>query len=151
MNESQFSREIRKSLSQYGYFLKMVGGAFTVPGIPDILGCYQGKFIGIECKLVKTKPKHPESLLWNSLFSLAQIDNLQAIKDSGGIALGLIHIADNPREHYAIVLAPIQIKHLNRIDLGSYNNLLKTNRLFIIKRNKGLWDVEKLLSNFIFL
>ena len=147
MNESQFSREIRKSLSQYGWFVKMVGGAYIVPGIPDILGCYRGRFIGIECKQIKTVPKNLGSNVWNNMFSEDQIANLQAIKDAGGIALGLIHVAANPTEHYAIALTPVQIKHLNRIDLGSLNGLLDTDRLFVIKRTKGCWDVGYLLGN----
>lgn len=141
MNESQFSREIRKSLSQYGYFLKMVGSGFTVPGIPDILGCYRGKFIGIECKLIKSKPKHPESLLWSNLFSQAQIENLQAIKDAGGVSYGIICILFKQQ---AIILAPGAIRSMNKVILEDIEGLLLQRKVMVLNRKYGIWDVEKL-------
>lgn len=146
MNESAFSREIRKSLDKFGYFKKMVGGAFIVPGIPDILGCYKGRFIGIECKQIKVLPKRDTSWLWNNLFQPDQILNLQSIKDAGGLAVGLIHNAIVSRNQYAIILNVNQIKQLNSISLGDYTGLMTLKRLFIVHRINGGWDVESLLN-----
>jgi len=143
MNESQFSREIRKSLDKYGYFRKMIGGAFIVPGIPDILGCYRGRFISIECKLIKSKPKHANSILWNNLFSPAQIDNLQAIKDSGGLAYGIIYILFRQQ---AIALAPGAIRALNKAILSDIEGLILQRKITVLNRKYGVWDVEKLLT-----
>lgn len=42
---------IKKYLFSKGaYFFKVHGSAFMEPGIPDIICCYKGLFIGIECK-----------------------------------------------------------------------------------------------------
>ena len=37
------------------YFFPVTGG-FGRSGIPDIVGCYRGKFIAVECKAGKNKP-----------------------------------------------------------------------------------------------
>lgn len=42
---------IKKYLFSKGaYFFKVHGSAFMEPGIPDIVCCYKGLFLGIECK-----------------------------------------------------------------------------------------------------
>jgi Holliday junction resolvase len=46
--------EILKSRGAY-YFYPVTGG-FGRSGIPDIVGCYRGVFIAIECKAGKNKP-----------------------------------------------------------------------------------------------
>lgn len=33
------------------FFWKEHGGPYGCPGIPDIICCYKGRFIGLECKL----------------------------------------------------------------------------------------------------
>ena len=42
---------ILKSLGAY-YFYPVTGG-YGASGVPDIVGCYKGKFFGIECKAGK--------------------------------------------------------------------------------------------------
>ncbi len=147
MNESAFSRELRKSLSPHGWFIKMVGGTFVVPGIPDIIGCFNKHFISIECKQIKKMPMRCRSFLWNNLFQSDQIINLQAIKDSGGIALGVIHNAIVSHRQYAIVLNVNQIKQLNSVTLEDYTGLIVQRRLFRIERVNSQWDVMPLLAN----
>lgn len=44
-------------------------------GVPDIIACYQGRFIGIECKAGKNKP------------TPLQLRELAAIIDAGGSSL----------------------------------------------------------------
>jgi hypothetical protein len=44
-------------------------------GVPDIVACYKGAFIGIECKAGDNKP------------SVLQEKNLQHIQDNQGIAM----------------------------------------------------------------
>jgi Holliday junction resolvase len=46
--------EILKSFGAY-YFYASTGG-YGASGVPDIIGCYKGKFFGIECKAGKGKP-----------------------------------------------------------------------------------------------
>jgi hypothetical protein len=64
---------ILKELRAY-YFYPVTGG-FGGSGVPDIVGCYQGRFFGIECKAGKNKP------------TPLQQKNLDNIKAMGGIAL----------------------------------------------------------------
>jgi len=58
-------------------------------GVPDILGCYKGTFVGIEVKSVAEVPRdgmapraHP--------FSTRQIRELKEIDKNGGIAIGAV-------------------------------------------------------------
>ena len=43
-----------RSLKAY-YFYPVTGG-YGKSGVPDIIGCYRGKFFGIECKAGGNKP-----------------------------------------------------------------------------------------------
>lgn len=61
-----------KALGAY-YFYPVTGG-FGASGVPDIVGCYEGRFYGIECKAGKNKP------------TPLQLKNLLLIQSAGGIA-----------------------------------------------------------------
>ena len=51
MNESQLVTQIKNYLALKGaYCEKIFGGGFQSAGIPDILVCYRGRFVGIEVK-----------------------------------------------------------------------------------------------------
>lgn len=58
-----------------GYYCMPVTGGFGNSGVPDILVCYKGRFIGIECKAGKGK------------LTALQQHNINAIELSGGLAL----------------------------------------------------------------
>lgn len=62
-----------KALGAY-YFYPVTGG-WSNSGVPDIVGCYEGLFFGIECKAGKNKPTKLQDL------------NLRQINTAGGIAL----------------------------------------------------------------
>ena len=62
-----------KTLGAY-YFYPVTGG-YGSSGVPDIVGCYEGLFFGIECKAGKNKPTKLQEL------------NLRQIDTAGGIAL----------------------------------------------------------------
>ena len=62
-----------KTLGAY-YFYPVTGG-YGSSGVPDIVGCYEGLFFGIECKAGKNKPTKLQDL------------NLRQIDTAGGIAL----------------------------------------------------------------
>lgn len=145
MNESQFSRELRKSLNRYGWFIKMVGGMYMAPGIPDILGCVKGHFVGIECKQIRHRPKYKSSFIWNNLFPQAQMDNLMAIEEAGGKGWGIINFTFfNPQ--IALTLTTCSIPHMNSLTLNELENMLKVDKHLILTRLKGEWDVEKLFT-----
>ena len=62
-----------KALGAY-YFYPVTGG-YGSSGVPDIVGCYNGKFFGIECKAGNNKP------------TAQQQKNLDRIAENGGVAL----------------------------------------------------------------
>jgi Holliday junction resolvase len=61
-----------KALGAY-YFYPVTGG-YGTSGVPDIVGCFRGKFFGIECKAGKNKP------------TALQERNLEQIQAAGGMA-----------------------------------------------------------------
>lgn len=75
--EKNFENKIKGFLKDHGcWFLKYWGGAaYTKSGIPDILACCNGKFLGIEVKAKNGKP------------SELQLYNLKKIDEAGGFAI----------------------------------------------------------------
>lgn len=75
--EKNFENRIKKFLKDKKcYFFKYWGGGqFTKAGIPDIIGCVNGIFVGIEVKASNGRP------------SDLQIHNLKQIDNAGGLAL----------------------------------------------------------------
>jgi len=55
--EAKVKASVTKILKEFGayYFSPMTGG-FGRSGVPDIICCYRGFFIAIECKAGKNKP-----------------------------------------------------------------------------------------------
>lgn len=52
MRESNLTRGILKVLQQKGgFWFKVHGHPGQRRGIPDIIGCYKGKFVGLEIKI----------------------------------------------------------------------------------------------------
>ncbi|HCQ5570142.1 TPA: VRR-NUC domain-containing protein [Clostridioides difficile] len=75
--EKQFENKVKKFLKEQGcWFIKYWGGsAYTKSGIPDLLVCCSGKFIGIEVKGDKGKA------------SELQKYNIKEIEKAGGIGI----------------------------------------------------------------
>lgn len=74
--EVKVKRRVIEILKHYGaYYFYPVTGGFGASGVPDIIVCFEGRFIGIECKAGTNKP------------TALQEQNLERIKNSGGIAL----------------------------------------------------------------
>lgn len=75
MREKSIETNIKKYLKSKGaYYVKYFGNSFSQAGVPDILACYKGKFLGIEVKNEKGKT------------SPLQDANILAIKKAGGIS-----------------------------------------------------------------
>jgi Holliday junction resolvase len=55
--EAKVKKKVTTILKEHGafYFTPVTGG-FGHSGIPDIVACFNGKFIGIECKAGDKKP-----------------------------------------------------------------------------------------------
>jgi Holliday junction resolvase len=71
--EAAVKAAVRKMLDRLGiYHFMPPGMGLGRSGIPDIIGCYNGRFIAIECKAGKGKT------------TALQERELQLIKDAGG-------------------------------------------------------------------
>ena len=74
--EKKVKDKVKKILEEYGayYFMPATGG-YGKSGVPDLVACLHGKFIGIECKANGGKP------------TALQEKNLNDIMNHGGIAI----------------------------------------------------------------
>lgn len=74
--EGRVKRKAVAELQKLGmYIFFPATGGFGRSGVPDIVCCYKGKFIGIECKANGNKP------------TALQQSNLEEIVNNGGIAI----------------------------------------------------------------
>ena len=54
--EGKVKKKVAELLKQYdAYYFFPAMGAFGRAGIPDIVGCYRGRFFAVECKAGKGK------------------------------------------------------------------------------------------------
>lgn len=60
--------------NQVYYFYPVTGG-YGASGVPDVVGCHNGKFFAIECKAGNNKP------------TALQERNMTKIRESGGVAI----------------------------------------------------------------
>jgi len=74
--ESKVKKQVKKILDDLGayHFSPMMDG-YGRSGVPDIIACYKGRFIGIECKAGDNKP------------TLLQLRNIEDIKRNQGLAI----------------------------------------------------------------
>lgn len=74
--EAKVKKEVVKQLKVLNayYFFPATGG-YGKSGVPDVVGCYNGNFFGIECKAGKNTPTALQEM------------NLKEIANSGGISL----------------------------------------------------------------
>ena len=87
--EKTFENRIKKYLTEKGiWHVKYFANGFTKSGIPDILACANGHFLGIEVKAENGKP------------SQLQIYNIEKIRESGG---------------YAVIVKPSQFDELKQL------------------------------------
>lgn len=79
--EAKLTREIREAILKEhprSVFWKIHGGAMQTAGIPDLVGCVRGVFVGIEVKVPGRE----------STLTKLQTATLSRIRDAEGIALG---------------------------------------------------------------
>lgn len=81
------SRVVAELKRLRAYYFYPVTGGYGASGVPDIVGCYNGRFFGIECKAGTNTP------------TALQNANLERITETGGIALVVNenNVADVPR------------------------------------------------------
>lgn len=78
MREKQFENQVKAFLKEQGcYFLKTWSNGVQRQGVPDLLVCCNGYFVGVELKNETGKPS--ELQLWN----------IEKIREAGGFAFVL--------------------------------------------------------------
>ena len=75
-NEKAIVNAIKKALQERGAWVVKTHGSPTLSGLPDIIACYEGRFVGIEVKKPTTR----------NTVTLRQQAVLDMIAQSGGIA-----------------------------------------------------------------
>lgn len=76
--EALVKQKVVRILKDYGaYYFYPISGGMSASGVPDIVACYRGRFIGIECKADASK-RGPTAL---------QQKNLMEISATGGVAM----------------------------------------------------------------
>jgi Holliday junction resolvase len=90
MKEKDLTNQIRSFLKVCGVFhYKQHQGLGSTPGVPDIIGIYDGKFLGIEIKGERGK------------VSVKQQDFIDCINQHGGIAF-IARSVDDVARHLGI-------------------------------------------------
>ena len=74
--EGKVKKKVQQILKDRGaYYFSPVTGGFGRSGVPDIVACFHGRFIGIECKAGNNKP------------TALQLKNLADIETAGCVSL----------------------------------------------------------------
>tara|TARA_R100001510_G_C7633534_1_gene192054 strand:+ start:201 stop:503 length:303 start_codon:yes stop_codon:yes gene_type:complete len=95
--EKKVKNKVVEILKQFGcYYFYPVTGGYGSNGIPDIVACLHGEFIGIECKSGTNKP------------TALQLRNLEDIKRAGGSTLV---VNEDNLEHLRRILKRIDDNH----------------------------------------
>jgi len=94
MNESQFVIKLKK------YYIKLFGddiyinknhGNVYSSGRPDLEGCIDGNYIGIECKCID-EPKIKKEINIGKYITKKQIYNLKKIMAAGGVSAVAVYL-----------------------------------------------------------
>jgi hypothetical protein len=101
--EKQFEEKLKKFLTDRGHWqVKFFANSYTRAGVPDILACICGRFVGIEVKAE------------NGRASELQLYNRRKIREAGGIC---------------IIVYPSQMELFKRlilqIETGNYQNYMQ--------------------------
>ncbi len=102
MLEKEIVAAIKKYLASLGsdvFFWKEHGGPYGTSGVPDIICCYKGRFLGLEVKL-------PDGRLTE-----LQRRAIQKINDAGGIACRVESV-----EQVQNAIALVDFERRNRYD-----------------------------------
>jgi len=74
--EAKVKKKVVAILKKHeAYYFYPVTGGYGRSGVPDVIACHDGRFIGIECKAGSNKP------------TPLQQKNLDDIQAAGGVAL----------------------------------------------------------------
>ena len=127
--EKNLENKVKDFLKKHGcwYVKYWGGGGFTKSGIPDLLICCNGYFIGCELKSVRGKPTE------------LQVMNLTNIQRAGGLAVLLY---PQNFELFKLLIANIMDANGTAIQktMEKFNQVLHKWRLFYAEEREGLCD-----------
>lgn len=73
--ERRVKKVVTDQLKKLGaYYFYPVTGGYGASGVPDIVGCYRGRFFAIECKAGRNRPTELQTM------------QIEKIQNQGGIA-----------------------------------------------------------------
>lgn len=82
--EKKVKNAVVKQLKELGaYYFYPVTGGYGASGVPDIVGCYYGRFFAFECKAGKNKP---------TALQQKNIDQIQEMK-------GIVAVINETNQH----------------------------------------------------
>lgn len=135
-NEAGFKAEFRESLLRHygdGVHLWSPSDKFR-SGIADMCISFNGKFLGVEYKFIKTVPKKPETTVLTHEVSKSQIlflDGLVRTKNHGIIVIGMPDVA--------VVMSEFKTNYTLQ-EVKAAPRILKVS---------GQWDVKNFIENCI--
>jgi len=82
--EKKVKDKVKKLLAEHGayYFMPATGG-YGKSGVPDLVACIKGRFIGIECKANGGKPT---ALQEKNLMDIINVGGISILVDETGIS-----------------------------------------------------------------
>lgn len=85
--EKTIENKIKEYLTEIGaWYIKYHGTKMTRSGVPDLLVCYKGRFVGIEVKAPNEQPTELQKYHIRKIREAGGIafvaDNLQIVKDN---------------------------------------------------------------------
>lgn len=87
MKEKTVENQIKRYLDRLGvWYMKVHGSAFQKAGVPDLIACIGGRFVGIEVKRPGGRVSPLQKL------------NIEEIQQSGGVAFVAYSVEDVRRE-----------------------------------------------------
>lgn len=87
MKEKTIENQIKRYLDRLGvWYMKVHGSAFQKAGVPDLIACIGGRFVGIEVKRPGGRVSPLQKL------------NIEEIQRSGGVAFVAYSVEDVRRE-----------------------------------------------------
>ena len=95
--EKKVKKEVEKILKEFGvyYFFPTTGG-YGRSGIHDVIGCYKGRFIAIECKA------------GNNVLTALQRREDGRVQDAGGVSVVITEVTLNLLRGYLKLIAEEQ-------------------------------------------
>ena len=93
--EAKVKKQVTRQLDAMGaYYFYPVTGGYGKSGVPDIVGCYQGLFFGIECKAGKNKPTPLQDINLKEIRKAGGMDMVVNEDNVGGVSSSLTSWAE---------------------------------------------------------